>query len=187
MRNAVNQASNAYDQARDTANNYEDQSQVIAGRLTPFLTEEMLHPEGIGQQGLSAETAAAEGGAGGATSGFTGQAVQRAAASRNGGAIQATLDDLARSRAKAAAGASEGIAADNERLKQQQQQEGAAGLGKLYGTDTGALTDLMGQESRDIDAGVNANNSGWLQNASSLIRALNGAGMKNAQGGGFTL
>lgn len=176
IRNAVGQASKAYDQATDTATGLGANASAIGSNVTPFLTEEMLHPQGVGQAGLSAETAAAEGGAGGAASAFTGEAAQRAAASHNAGGYQAALDDMARSRMKAAAGASEGIAANNENLKERQSQEGAAGLEKMYGVDTSGMLDAMGQESKDINSEVDANNSGWLQNTVAMINALaNGA------------
>ena len=64
MRNAVNQASNAAGTAASTGATLGGEAQGIGANLTPFLTEEMLHPQGIGQTGLAAETAAAEGGAG---------------------------------------------------------------------------------------------------------------------------
>ena len=174
MRNAVGQASGAYNTAENTAANLGAEGQGIGANLTPFLTEEMLHPQGLGQQGVGAEQAAALGGAGGAASGITGQAVQRAAVSRNAGGYQAALADAARSRDAASAGASEGIAAGNEKDKMMQQQQGAEGLGGLYKTDTSGMLSAMGQESGDVDAEANASKSGWLQDATGILGALNG-------------
>lgn len=167
---------NAAKTASNTAANFGGVATAEGDNARNFLTQEMLHPQGVGQQGLSAETAAATGGAGGAASGLTGQAIQRAAVTRNGGAANAVLGDIARDRMKAAAGASEEIAANNEQLKQQQQQEGAAGLQKMYDTDTSGMLQAMGQEAPDVNAAVNADNSGWLQNATNLLSTLNGAG-----------
>ena len=188
MRSAVNQASAAYNQANNTSATLGGEAQGIGANLTPFLTQEMLHPQGIGQTGLSAETGAALAGAGGAMSAFNGEAAQRAGASRNAGGFQAALDDASRQRMKAAAGSSEGIQAQNENLKQTQQQEGAKGLQGMYGTDTSGMLNSQGQEANDINAEVNANKTGWLQNtlgitnaASGLILALKGKG--NGGGG----
>lgn len=172
MRNAVNQAGSAYNQANTTAATLGGEAQGIGANVTPFLTAEMLHPQGLGQEGIGAETAAAMGGAGGAASGFTGQAAQRAAASHNSGGFQAALDEAARQRTKAAAGASENIQAQNENLKQQQAQQGASGLEKMYGVDTSGQLNAMNQEHQDINSEVNASNSGWLQNMNGLIGAL---------------
>jgi hypothetical protein len=174
MRSAVNQANQAFTGAQNTAGNEGGNASAIGGNLTPFLTEEMLHPQGYGQQGLSAQTAAAEGGAGGAASAFTGQAAQRAGATHNAGGFQAALDENSRNATKAAAGSAEQIAANNENLKQQQTQEGAAGLGNLYKTDTSAMLEAMGQEAPDVNSEVNANNSGWLQNATGILNSLSG-------------
>jgi hypothetical protein len=181
MRSAVGQASNAYNQANNTSATLGGEGQAIGANLTPFLTQEMLHPQGLGQQGITAETSAALGGAGGAMSAFNGEAAQRAGASRNAGGFQAALDDASRQRMKAAAGASEGIQAQNENLKQTQQQEGAKGLQGMYGTDTSGMLESQGQEANDINAEVNASKSGWLQNAGALLG--DAAGVAGMAGG----
>ena len=175
MRGAQSQASNAFTNAQNTSTDLGSEAQGIGSNLTPFLTQEMEHPQGFSQQDLSAQTGAALAGAGGANAGIVGQANQEAATTHNAGGFQAVLDDAARQRSKAAAGASEGIAAQNAQLKQTQQQEGAAGLGKLYGTDTSGMLDAMGQQNQDINSEVNANNSGWLQNTLGVISAINGS------------
>jgi hypothetical protein len=169
MRSGVSQASNAEGTAASTGATLGGEAQGIGSNVTPFLTQEMLNPQGVGQTGLSAETAAALGGAGGANAGLVGQANQRAAVSRNAGGFQAALDDASRNRSKAAADSSEGITGQNETLKTQQQQQGASGLEHMYGVDTSGMLQSQGQEANDIDAEANANKTGWLQNASSLI------------------
>lgn len=170
MRNAVNQASNAAGTAAATGADLGSEAQGIGANLTPFLTQEMLHPQGVGQTGLSAETASAEGGAGGANAGLVGVANERAAASRNAGGYSAALDDAARQRSKAAADSSEGITAGNEMLKQKQSQEGAAGLNSMYGTDTSGMLKAQSLIPEDVNAELNANKTGWLQNAQSIIK-----------------
>lgn len=190
---ATGQASNAFNQAFNTAGMLGGEAQGIGANLTPFLTQEMLHPEGFGQQGLSALTAAATGGAGGALSGFQGNAAQRAGAMHNAGAFQAGLDAASRNAAKAAAGASENIAAQNARLQQEQKQQGAAGLGKLYQTDTSGMLTAMGQEAPDIRAEIAASQAGpgWMSALGSGLGLLKGfGGIGKAFGipgfGGFT-
>jgi hypothetical protein len=125
------------------------------------------------------------GGAGGANSGIVGEANQQAATSRNAGGFQAALDDAARQRSKAAAGASEGIAANNANLKQQQTQDAASGLSKMYGTDTSGMLDAMGQVPQDINAQTNAGSQGWLQNTLGVLNTISGAA-KGAGSMGFT-
>ena len=171
----VSQANSAYGSAVNTAGMLGGEAQGINANLTPFLTQEMLHPQGYGQQGLSAMNAAASGGAGGALSAFQGGAAQRAGAMHNAGAFQASMDDASRNAMKARADASENIAAQNANLQQEQSQQGAAGLGGMYKTDTSGMLDAMGQERGDIEAGVQAGQAGpgWL---STLGKGLGIAG-----------
>lgn len=173
-RNAQRQASNAYDTAESTSATLGGEAQGIGANLTPFLTAEMLHPEGIGQTGIAAEEGAALGGAGGAASGIVGLGNQRAAVSRNAGGFQAALDDAARQRMKAAAGASEGITAQNEKEKLQQRQQGAEGLEHMYGVDTSGMLNAMNQEHEDVNSEVEAGKSGWLQDTMGILNSLKG-------------
>lgn len=115
------------------------------------------------------------GAAGGTSAAITGAANNAAATSRNAGGFQAVLDDAARQRAKEGAGASERVAASSADLAQQKQQGAAKELQGLYGTDTSGMLDATGQQAGDINAEVNANNSGWLQQATGVLSALGGA------------
>jgi len=184
MRSAVNQASDAYKQANSTANTLGSEAQGIGANLTPFLTQELLHPQGYSQQDQSAMLAAGLGGAGGESAGIGGAAQKQAAVTRNAGGFQAALDDAARQRMKAAAGSAEGIAANNANVKQEQQQNAARGLQGLYGTDTSGMLDAMGQQHEDINYEVEAGKSGWLQNALAIINTLK-AGGGGGMAGGF--
>lgn len=177
MRSAVGQAQGAATTAANTGTRLGADASGIGSTLTPFLTSELEHPEGYSQGDTSAMLGAGLGGAGGATSGIVGEANQTAATTRNAGGFQAVLADAARQRAKAAAGASEGIAAKNADLKQQQQQSAAKALQSQYGTDTSGMLDATGQISNDVNSAVNASNTGWLQNAEGVLATLaQGAG-----------
>jgi hypothetical protein len=59
---------------------------------------------------------------------------------------------MARDRAKSAAGASEGIAAQDVMGAKQMNQQGAAGMQGLYGVNTGAQLNAMGQQGKDLQA-----------------------------------
>lgn len=183
MRSAVNQASGAANTASNTGAQLGAEAQGIGANLTPFLTNELEHPQGYSQGDTSAMLSAGLGGAGGANSGLVGQAAQRAAVSRNGGAFQSALDDAARQRSKAAAVTSEGIASRNADLKQTQQQDAAAGLSKMYGTDTSGMLDATGQIQGDVNAQVNANKTGWLQNTLDIMKTINGMAKPRMQPG----
>ncbi|MGA9668243.1 MAG: hypothetical protein WBQ94_03495 [Terracidiphilus sp.] len=176
MRSAQGQASNAVNTASGTGAQLGAEAQGIGSTLTPFLTSELEHPQGFSPQSMSGMLGAAEGGAGGATAGIVGQANQMAARTRNAGGFQTALDDAARQRTKAAAGASEGIAGENANLQAQQQQDAARGLQGMYGTDTSGMLDATGQEANDINAEVNAGKSGWLQNTLGILNTISGLG-----------
>lgn len=182
----VGQANSSYNQAFNTAGMLGGQASGIGANLTPFLTEEMLHPQGVGQQGLSAEEAASTGGAGGSLSAMQGMGAQRAGASHNAGGYQAALDAASRNSSQASAGASENIAAQNEQLKQQQMQQGAAGLGGMYRTDTSGMLNAMQQQAPDINAGVKASQAGpgWM---STLSQGLGIAGQIGSLGSGLNI
>jgi hypothetical protein len=66
-----------------------------------------------------------------------------------------TLDEMARDRAKAAAGASEGIAASDVMGAKQMNQQGAAGMQGLYSTNTAGQLNAMRQQGSDISAAAN--------------------------------
>ena len=169
LRNAVKQGEAAANTARDTGAGYGATGAAIGSTLTPFLTSELMHPQGFSQQDQSAQVAAGLAGAGGANSGLVGEAAQRAGVSRNAGGFQAALGEAARERQKAAAGASEGIAAQNANLRESQRQQAAKGLQGLYGTDVGAQMESQGQVAGDINAQANANRTGWVQNMNDTI------------------
>ena len=186
MRSAVNNANQAFTQANNTADSLNGAASSISGNLTPFLTQRMEHPEGYSQQDTSAMLAAGLGGAGGESAGLGGAAQKQAAVTRNAGGFQAALSDAARQRMKAAAGTSEGIAAQNANLKQTQQEEASKQLQGLYGTDTSGMLNAMGQEHEDVNSAVNAGQTGWLQNTMSVLNGLNFGGKfgKFSVGGG---
>jgi hypothetical protein len=166
MRSAVNNANNAFTQANNTADSLNGAASSISGNLTPFLTQRMEHPEGYSQQDTSAMLAAGLGGA----------ANKEAAVTRNAGGFQAALSDAARQRMKAAAGTSEGIAAQNANLKQTQQEEASKQLQGLYGTDTSGMLNAMNQEHEDVNSSIEGNKTGWLQNTLNIMAALNPSG-----------
>ena len=176
MRDAIAQASRAAQTAQDTAARLGSEREADRAAITPFATAEMLHPQGIGQAGIGAETGATLAGAGGANSGLVGMANQRAAASRNAGGFQAALDSAARERMKAAGGASEGIQASNEQQKLVQQQAGAGLIAGDMGTNTSGMLQSEGQIAGDVQAEAAANKpTGWIQDATSIANTATNA------------
>lgn len=178
------QASNLVGTAGTTAAQSNASAAGVNSTLNPFLTSELLHPQGYSQADTTSMLSAGQAGAGGATAGITGQANLQAARTRNAGGFGVALDAAARSRQQAAAGSSGNIAADNAHLKQTQQQDAASGLQGLYGTDSGNALKALGIQDQAIGTEADAGKAGWLQNATGILNAISGAG-KSAAGLGL--
>jgi hypothetical protein len=171
---------------------YGSQAAGINSNLLPFLTRELQNPEGYSQQQQGAMLNQAEAGAGGATAGLNTEANLAMARNRNSGGFSGALDDAAREKDKALAGTSEGIAANNAQLQEQQKQSAASGLQGLEGMDTNAQLKAMGLVSDDINAASNAYGKGdWMSGLNSITSGIGNFG-KLASGfkipgfGGFT-
>lgn len=178
MRSAVNQAQNAATTAGNNAASYNSTASGIGGSLIPFESRQLQNPAGMSQQDLGSQLAASQAGAGGATSGIAGAAAKMGAATRNPMGFSSALDSAARQRTAASAKASEGIQANNADVKLQQQQQAGSMLGNLYGMSSKAGAENAGIQTGDINAQVNANNSGWLQNGLAVANTILAAGKK---------
>jgi hypothetical protein len=171
------QANQTFQNATNNAANYGGAASTIAGQLNPFLMQRLTNPTGYSQGDMGAMLANAFGSAGGATSGITGQANLQAGRSRNDAGFSSALDSAARLRTQAAAGTSEGIAANNANVKLSQQSEAAKMLQGLYGTDVGAANDSLNTADRATQTGIGAYSAtpGWLSGINQTLGAIGGA------------
>ena len=161
--------------ASSTAAGYGSNAAGINANLLPFFTRELEHPEGYTQAQTGAMLGAAEGGAGGATAGINTEANLASARNRNSGGFSGALDDAARQKDKALAATSEGIAANNADLQEQQRQEAASGLQRMGETDTQAQLKAMGLIPEDINAASNAYGKGdWMSGLNSITSGISG-------------
>jgi hypothetical protein len=175
-RQQVGQANTTFGTATGNAAQYGGDASAIGGKLTPFLTQRLINPEGYSQGDMGAMIANAFGSAGGATSGITGQANLEAGRSRNDAGFSSALDAAARDRTQAAAQASEGVASNNANLKQDQSNNAAKMLAGLYGTDVGAQGDALNTANSATATGIEGGKSGWMQNLTGILAAINGNG-----------
>lgn len=170
------QALNAGTTAATTGATYGNAASGIGSTLLPFLTRELNSPQGFSQQQMGAQLGAAEAGAGGATSGLTTEANLAGARSRNSGDLSGALDQAARTQGKTVAGASEGIAANNAGLEQQQQQDAAKGLQGEQGMDQDAQLKAMGLVAPDVNAATKAFGTGdWASQLGQLSKGVGSA------------
>ena len=134
------------------ANSYNTSGTQDRSQLFPFLQSEITNPTGFGQPAV--QDMLTQGGE--AVSGATGAADEKASllASRTGNA--AALPGAIASNARSAMGQNSdnalSVAIQNAKLKQTQQQQGAAGLGGLYGEDTNSVLKSLGLTDDSINA-----------------------------------
>lgn len=141
-------------------------------QLNPFYSGEMHAEHEFDPNQTGELLTAAEAGSGGATGALKGEAELEAARTRNPSGFTKALDEVARDQQKTAAGASEGIAAQDVEGAMKLRQEGAAGEAGLYGENLKGQLSAMGQQTADEQAAVEAGKSGWLQNMDQTIAAL---------------
>jgi len=139
-------------QAGTVAGQFGSQAGTEGAQLNPFLTQEMKAQHGLTPGQQNEMLTASEAGAGGALGGLGAGIQNNASRTGNSTGVGKTLDEMARDRSKAAAGASEGIAAQDVGLAKQEQQQGAQGLAGLYGQNVQGQLGAMRQQSGDISA-----------------------------------
>lgn len=172
IRSAANAAQKAATTASDTGATLGSESQAQQAQLNPFYTQEMHAEHGIDPTQTNELLTNALAGSGGSAGALTGQAELQAARTRNPSGFTKALDEASRNQDKAAAGASEGIAAQDVLGAKQLNQEGAAGEAGLYGENLKGQLAAMGQEAPDINAQTQANTQGWVQNMDNIIKTL---------------
>jgi hypothetical protein len=150
-------------------------------QLNPFFTQEMKATHGFTPGQTNEMLTAAEAGAGGATGGLEGELNANAARTGNATGVGKSLDEMARDRSKAAAGASEGIAAQDVMGAKTLNQEGAKGMEGLYGTNTSAQLDAMKQQSQDLSQAAQQN-QGWLKPVEGILSTASGVVGANPNG-----
>jgi hypothetical protein len=174
------QAAAAEQQANATAGQLTSAGQGVAGTLVPQLERQSVNPPGASPADIATmESRAAQAGAG-AAGGARGMLALRAMRMRNpagvGGDIAASTEAASRATGKGL----QDILAQNASLKEKQRAQAQEQLGGIYNTDVSGSLKAMGLEPEDINAGVNAQKVGWLQNAEGIIDTLTNAGKSAA-------
>ena len=172
---------NQANQAGTVAGQFGSQAGTEGAQLNPFFTQEMRAQHGLTPGQQNEMLTASEAGAGGALGGLGAGIQNNAARTGNATGVGKTLDEMARDRSKAAAGASENIAAQDVMGAKQMNQQGAAGMQGLYGTNVSGQLNAMKQQGQDISAAANMTASPFadLANVAQLGASIGGkaAGM----------
>ena len=172
-RGAQQQAQQTFNQSQGVFGNANSNAQQIYGQLLPALTQEATNPQGYSPKDLSAINTAGQQSVGGATAGAVGEGNLAAARTRNSGGFAPAMDEAVRSGERQLSSDALQTQTNNANLKEAQRQEGLSGLGSLYGTNTGNALSALGLGNQATQTGVQAGQSGWLQNFFGLLKALN--------------
>src|SRR5215472_10611295 len=176
---ATGAASNAATTAAQTGAAYGQQAGTLGGMLVPTLQGDVMNAPGFSAAQQNAMLTEGLEGAGGAASGLVGQAALAGARSRNVGAgTTGALDEVAREKMRTSAGVGLDVATKNAMLQQQQRASALKQLEGIYGTQVGAALKAQSLVPEDIDAWAKAKQTGWVQNVTGVLSALQGAGAK---------
>jgi hypothetical protein len=175
-RGANKQAKQAAGVAQGVAGQERTGANQIGSSLIPGLEQEANNPTGYTPAETNNMLVAGEQGAGGATSGITGEGAQMAAKTRNAGGYGAALDQAARDKTQALSNNALGVANKSANLAQEKQQSAQGKLAGLYGTDTSAMLSSMGLQTGDINAEINADKTGWVQDFTQIMQGLGALG-----------
>jgi hypothetical protein len=165
-------AKKAETEAVNTAGTERGNANAEHAALTPFYRQEMnaQHLFTPGQTNTLLDAAGAPLASSAATA--AGQATSQGAHTRNTSGFSAALDQNARDRQAAMGQVGENVASQDIMGAKKLNQEGAAGMAGLFGTDTSGMLSAMGQEHEDINSQLEAGKSGWYQNLLSGINTL---------------
>lgn len=161
--------------ATATAGNLGTQAAGELGQLNPFLSREMHAEHGFDPSQMNEMLTHAGLGAGAEAGNLTSAMERNTAVTGNAAGGTKALQELGRDRMKTDAGTSEGVAAQDVLGAKTLNQQGAQGMQGLYGENLKGQLDAMGQVSGDINAAVNANKTGYLQQQEDISNTVSNA------------
>ena len=169
------------DQANAAATSASNISSTAAGNagalystLAPSLESTMANPQGFNPVDMAKMDTATMQTAGGTQAAAQGEGALRAARTGNAGGSDAAIAKAARTGGEIASEGALSTQIKNAVLKQQQRQEATSGLEGLYGANTGASVNALGQVASNVNADTNAENASWdwTKGMDSITKAL---------------
>jgi hypothetical protein len=156
--------------ATGAASQYGSSASAEGASLNPFFSQELRATHGYTPGQTNEMLTAAEQSAGGAFGGAEVEINRNAARTGNATSVTKSLDEMARERAKSAAGTSENIAAQDVNAAKQENQAGAAGMQGLYGTNVGAQLGAMKQANEDVSTEQATQGQNWLSQLNQIAK-----------------
>ena len=141
-----------------------------SAQLNPFFAQEMRARHSLDPTQSNELLTAAEAGSGGTFGGAEGMVKANAARTGNATSLNKDLEQMARDKAKVNAGASEGIAAQDVMGAKQLNQQGAAGMQGLYGTNVSGQLGAMKQADEGVKTEQATQGQNWLQQLDQLAK-----------------
>jgi hypothetical protein len=183
----VGAAKNLLNQSNQAGATYGSNATAEGAQLNPFFNQELKATHGYTPGQENELLTAANAGAGAATGAEQSALVNNAARTGNATGVGKSLDEMARDRSKAAAGASEGIAAQDVMGAKQENQAGAAGMQGLYGTNVNAQLGAMKQSAANLTGLEQAQTQApsWLQGLNNVTKGIGDVGSAVTSAGGL--
>ncbi len=174
----VGEAKNLLGQANQASATYGSNATAEGAQLNPFFNQELKATHGYTPGQENELLTAANAGAGAATGAEESALKNNAVRTGNATGVGKSLDEMARDRAKAAAGASEGIAAQDVMTAKSENQAGASGMQGLYGTNVNAQLGAMKQASTDLTGLEAAQTQAptWLTGLTNVTKGVSDVG-----------
>jgi hypothetical protein len=135
--------------------------QSLYGALAPELETQMAHPAGIDPTTMAKMNTSSMETAGGSQAGAVGQGALKAARTRNAGGSDAAIAESSRAAGQNLGSANLKTELANESLKEKERESATSGMEGLYGTNTGASVQDLGQVANNVNANANAANQSW--------------------------
>ena len=157
---------------------------ALYGVLAPELESQIANPQGMSPTDLAAANTASQESAGGSEAAAVGQGALRAARTHNAGTADAAIGEGTRGASQALSKAALGTQLANARMKEGERQAATSGLEGLYGTNTGASVNALGEVAQNVNANTNAENASWDWAKYILDPAMAAAGQAGAAAAG---
>ena len=154
-------ATGAATSAQNISNTSAGNAGALYSTLAPSLESEMANPQGYSPIDIAKMDTAAMQTAGGTQSAAEGEGALRAARTGNIGGSDAATAKAARTGGELASEGALSTQIRNAQLKQHQRDQATSGLEGLYGTNTGASVNSLGEVASNVNADTNAENASW--------------------------
>ena len=175
-RGLAKQAKQASTVAQGTAGQMGQEAQQAYGALIPGVTRDESNPTGYTPQQQNQQLVRQQEAVGGGNAAIGGEGRLAALRTRTAGGFAPAMAEAARAKGRTLATGALDVANRNAELQQQKQQQARQMLAGLYGTNTSNMLRAMGLQSEDIGQELAAGRQGWVQNATNVLGALQGAG-----------